>query len=165
MRHQTQEFLAKFLIEHKGCKKLLEVGSRDVTGNIRNIVEGIDYTASDMLDGPNVDLVINGHDLLSHFGKPTFDMIVCFDTFEHDDKFWLTLENMKQVLLPGGWLLLGIPGRNCPLHEHPGDYYRFMPSAMDVFLKGYEDIFIDGQMDDPAHKGEDEIYGWGRKPL
>lgn len=165
MRHQTREFVQKFLTAHEGpFRRVLDVGSLDVNGHIRDLFpEG--YTGIDMMDGPNVDRVINGHELMDHFPKNSFDLVMCFDTFEHDDAFWATHDEMMCVLKPGGYILIGVPGRNHPEHRHPKDYWRFMPQSFeDFFLKGLEDTHMDVQTDNPDHDYEDEIYGWGRKP-
>jgi len=50
----------------------------------------------DMRPGACVDIQMNAHDLLTKFEPNTFDCVICFDTLEHDDKFWLTVDNMKK---------------------------------------------------------------------
>lgn len=163
---------------------VLEVGSRDVSGNIRDLFVEKDYTGSDMLDGKNVDVVVNGHDLAKHFKGKQFDLVFCFDTLEHDDAFWETIKNIYEVIKPGGWFVVGVPGRKCPLHEYPQDYWRFMDQAvLKVFLRDYEDVYVETQYGDEtfsatlngveveldygdiSQKPEDEVYGYGRKPL
>lgn len=158
MRHQTRTFVEQFLAKHPGeFKTVLEVGSRDINGNIRDLFAGIDYTGVDMQEGGSVTEAVNGHDLKGHFREKQFNLVCCFDMLEHDDKFWLTIENMREVLAPGGYLLIGVPSRNCPLHEHPSDYWRFMPAAVEGFFREYEDFHMTVELDD-------EIYASGRKP-
>lgn len=163
MRTQTREYLQKFLEEHKGIKNLLDVGSlaTENGAHIRDIVEkhGIKYWGVDMRQGDNVDLVVNGHELSRKIDKG-WSMVVCFDTFEHDDAFWLTLKEMKKVLKKGGWLMLGFPSRYCPEHNHPQDYWRFMPQSMELMFKGFENFQM---IVDKNNEMEDEIYGWGQK--
>ena len=145
--------------------KVLDVGSCDINGNIRHLFnKKTEYIGVDMRRGDNVDVVINGHNLLTRFKEEEFDLVVSFDTFEHDGAFWLTLEQMKKVLKPGGWIVLGFPGRNCPEHDHLRDYWRFMPQSIDILLLGYEDVEVVAQLDDPSHEKFDEIYCMGRKP-
>lgn len=165
MRHQTPTFVRQFLEQIKPKRdKVLEVGSLDVNGNLRNLFPE-NYTGLDMRSGANVDVVLNAHDLRTQFKKDEFDIVMCFDTLEHDDRFWITVENMKWTLKPGGWLLLGVPSRRCPLHEHPSDYWRFMGPAMEVMLEGFTDTHIEIQKDNPNEETEDEIMGYGRKPI
>lgn len=171
MRQQTVTFIRKFLAEKRteDLTTVLDVGSMDVSNyqdhglDLRKVFNGIGYTGSDMRKGPNVDVVVNGHDLVSKFGENKFDIVCCFDTLEHDDAFWLTVDQMKQVLRPGGYLLIGAPSRNCPLHDHPYDYWRFMRASFErVFFNGMSDVYVDLEL----HEGsdlEDEVYGWGKK--
>jgi len=38
-------------------------------------------------------------------------------------------------------MLIGVPGRMCPLHDHPSDYWRFMPNGV-VSMFGRFVIFL-----------------------
>ncbi len=154
MRHQTKTYMIEFLRTHK-VTKVLEVGSRDVNGNLSEIFEKHDYTPTDMHEGDNVKVVINGHDLSKKW-KEEFDLAICFDTLEHDDAFWLTVAEMKKVLKKGGWLILGFPGPNCPEHDHPHDYWRFMPQSGEVLMKGMKDVKVDVE-------NKDNVFVRGRK--
>lgn len=164
MRHQTQEYLDQFLEKHPELKTCIEVGSLDVSGSIRHNLEsrGIKYTATDMRSGPNVDIVINGHDLESKW-KEEFDLALCFDTFEHDDAFWVTMEQLIKVTKPGGWVMVGAPSRWCPEHDHPHDYWRFMPQAMSHLLRDLTNVEIKVDKASDDSQFEDEIYAWGQK--
>ncbi len=145
---------------------LLDVGSLDVSGNIKGEFAEFAYTGIDMRPGPNVDLVINAHDLDKRYGKEEFDVVICIDTLEHDDKFWITLEKMKYVLKEGGWLVIGTPSINHSIHRQPKDYWRFTKDSFkEVIFKGMKDVFIDVQYYG-GNKDEfkpDQIFGWGRK--
>lgn len=162
----THDLVKKFLEEHdlKG-KKVLDVGSLDVNGSLREDFKDCDYTGVDMREGPNVDFVLNGHELSTQF-QEEFDLVVCFDTLEHDDLFWLTLGEMRKVLKSGGWLIIGAPSINHPIHRHPKDYYRFTEdSFQDVFLLGLKDVHVEAQIyGDQGESRPDQIFGYGRKP-
>ena len=63
-------------------------------------------------------------DLGRHFAPGSFDVVVSFDTFEHleDDAILQTLEGVKQVLRPGGRIIVQTsPGRH---------YYWFEPNRL-----------------------------------
>lgn len=164
MRHQTKTFIEELLKAHGPFTRVLDVGSLDVNGHLRKFFPDSTYVGVDMRDGENVDVVCNGHDLVTRFGEASFDLVLCFDTLEHDDRFWQTWEQCRAVCKVGGFVALGVPGRNHPQHDHPRDYWRFMPHAFeDYFLQGLDDTRLEIQTDDPAHQHEDEIYGWGRR--
>ncbi|MFX0198414.1 MAG: methyltransferase domain-containing protein [Candidatus Hodarchaeota archaeon] len=167
MRKQTPEFFEKFMKVHpnRRFKNLLDVGSAHINGDIRGKVEDykIEYAGLDMREGENVDIVLNAHDIPKRFKKGSFDIVTCFDTLEHDDMFWLTVENMKWALKKRGYLLIGVPGGNCPYHAEPEDYWRFTKQAVSSWFEGMEDFLIDVQYDDKRNLVEDAIYAWGRK--
>jgi SAM-dependent methyltransferase len=133
--------------------KILDVGSMQVSGGCLRGYFGNDceYVGLDMRKGDNVTCILNAHDIDTKFSEGYFDLVVCFDTLEHDDKFWLTVEQMKKALKVGGILAIGVPGIRCPLHEHPGDYYRFMDSGVKVMFEGcellsFENLDRDGEL-------------------
>ena len=168
----TLDFVDKFFSKHprfKG-KKVLDVGSLDISGNPREKFEsrGYQYIGCDMRKGANVDVVVNAHELTSKFGEGEFDIVFCVDTLEHDDAFWLTMEQIWKVLRRGGYLILGMPSRAHYEHGHPYDYWRFMRNSFEhVLLKNYKGVFIDVQYHEQEHLNqriENQIYGWGRKP-
>lgn len=163
MRVDTPQFIFGFLEDHGPFDKVLEVGSRDINGNVRHLFVDSEYIGLDMEQGDNVDLVLNGHNLVDHFGEESLDLVLCLDTLEHDNKFWVTVEQMKRVLKPGGYLLVAVPSINLGPHFYPDDYWRFLESGVKEFFEGMEDFYIESQ----TYIGSpfvDEIYAWGRKP-
>lgn len=164
MRTQTQEYLKTFLDKHPEIINCLDVGSMEAGGgSIRQLFEGRYYLGVDMRKGDNVDLILNAHELETKLEPETFDLVTCFDTFEHDDAFWITLEQMRKVLKKGGWMMIGVPSRFCPEHDHPHDYWRFMPQCMNLFFESFEHLEIKVDRDNPNNFADDEIYGWGQK--
>jgi len=164
MRHQTERFVQKFIKEKSFTGNVLDVGAAYMGGaRLWLLFPKGKYTGLDMAEAENVDIVMNAHSMIHKLSINSYDMVMCFDTFEHDDRFWETLEGMKFVLKPGGYMLIGVPARNCPEHRHPGDYWRFMPQCQEAFYEGFDDLYIDVQKDDPNHIADDEIYMWGRK--
>jgi SAM-dependent methyltransferase len=149
--------------------KVLDVGSLDENGNLKDFIPDLkEYIGIDMRPGKNVDLVLNGHDITKQWKKPTFDAVFCLETLEHDDQFWVTVENMKAVLKSGGWLVVTSPGINFFKHNFPSDYYRFTPEAFkDFVFKGMEEVYVEKYFDkdDPVHdKPNNTVLGYGRKP-
>ena len=164
MRKQTFEFVKKFSGIHP-MGKTLDVGSLDLgDGNLRQFSN--QYTGVDMRGGPNVDKILNGHDLSKVFKKGSFDTVMCFDTLEHDEAFWITVKEMKEVLKKGGYLLLGVPSRACNRHGQPSDYWRFMEDSFPVLFEGMGDYLMEVEMQDELYLNEGveaEIYGWAQK--
>ena len=164
MRYQSKEYMENFLGEHGSFDRVLEVGSADVTGNLRGLFSTSYYLGIDLRVWKNVDLQLNGHDLKKHFKKPSFDLVFYFDTLEHDDKFWETVEGMRFVLKPKGWMIIGVPGRHAPYHNpEPEDYWRFMKPAVATFFRDFDEVNITIQYDELDKEWESEIIGKGRK--
>ena len=165
MRGQTREYIEKIVKKHGPFKSVLDVGSMNVSGVIKDLIGDADYIGLDMQEGDNVDLVANAHDLKQIFPSKKFDLVVCADTLEHDDKFWLTVEGLRYVTKRGGLMFIGVPSRRCPMHRHPFDYWRFMSDGVAEWFKGFEEIEtkID-YVNLGEEQTEDEIYMWGRKP-
>ena len=138
--------------------KVLEIGSYDVNGNLNAELAGCDHVRLDMRDGPNVDVVANSHDM--PFPDDTFDAVISVDTFEHDNAFWITMEEIHRVIKPGGVILICVPTIGFVLHGHPDDYWRFTESAMKELLSGCTDVNTKLMMKGKPYIGE--VFGAGK---
>jgi len=119
-------------------KRILEVGSYDVNGSLRyllSMLEPKEYTGSDIMAGPGVDLVCPAHSLMEHFGKESFDLVVSTSTLEHIREWKTALSNIKNVCKSGGYMIVTAPSR-WPFHEYPYDFWRFG-------MKDFQEIFKD----------------------
>lgn len=119
--------------------RVLEIGSRNVNGSARSVLQphawswlGIDFTP-----GPDVDVVANARDWLIDNPGAQFDAIVCLESYEHDRHWWETNNLAKNVLTPGGLHIVSTPTIGFPIHNYPGDYYRFTPQA-------HREVVMDG---------------------
>jgi SAM-dependent methyltransferase len=105
------------------------------------------------------------------FEDESFDLVLTISTLEHDQKFWLSLAEMKRVLRPGGMLVIGVPGyvrdpeydrgrRTATYKVHfKFDYYRFSEQAVrEVFFEGMERVHVSHLLRPPR------IVGHGFKP-
>lgn len=110
----------------------LEVGSLNVNGSVRGFFRG-PYVGIDMQKGPGVDIVALASAI--PFDDERFELVISTEMLEHDPAPWLSMPEMGRVLKKGGHLLLSARGNGWPLHGHPDDYWRFMPSAGDVLLE------------------------------
>jgi SAM-dependent methyltransferase len=118
---------------------ILEVGSYQVAGqeemaNLRGLFAGRDYLGIDRRPGPGVDQIADVEAL--PFADSSFGTVIAMNTFEHVPRFWLGFEEVHRVLRPDGALFL-----SCPfyfhIHDHPSDYWRFTPDALELLLRDY----------------------------
>lgn len=114
---------------------VLEVGSRDRSGTLRRsrLAERFSYTGLDLLDGANVDVVGDAHDLRRHFRRRSFDAVIALSVFEHLLMPWKAVLEINRVLRPGGLLWIATH-QTFPLHEVPWDYWRYSDTAWQGLL-------------------------------
>ena len=75
----------------------------------------------------------NKNELIKKLNE-TYDLVISGQAFEHIEFFWLTLEQVKRVLKPGGLFFLIVPSTG-PVHKNPYDCYRFNENAMKAMAK------------------------------
>jgi SAM-dependent methyltransferase len=123
---------------------ILEVGSYIVAGqeglgDLRPFFPGRPYVGLDKRPGPGVDLVADVERL--PLAASSVGTVLALSTFEHVQRFWAGLDEVRRVLRPDGALLIA-----CPfyfhLHEHPSDYWRFSPQALELLLSAYPSKLI-----------------------
>ena len=119
--------------------KILDIGSFDKTGDFNYGLilneEKWTYHGLDLREGNNIDIVVeNPYDWKNEIENESYDVIVSGQAFEHIEFFWLTLEEIKRVLKPGGFFFLIVPSTG-PVHRNPYDCYRFNEDAMKSMAK------------------------------
>jgi len=122
--------------------RVLEIGSYDVNGSIRQAFAGSrDYVGVDLVDGPGVDVVGFGHDVAQPDGS--YDLTLSGECFEHDPHWRDTFTNMVRLTRPGGLVAFTCASHGRPEHgtrrsdvsDSPGtqaegfDYYRNLVAA------------------------------------
>lgn len=134
-------------------KKVLEVGSLDVNGSPRWLIELLapaSYIGVDMRPGPKVDQICAASALIATFGVESFDVVVSTEMLEHAEDWRGAVSNMKRVLVPGGLLLVTTRSPGFPQHDYPGDYWRFTrQDALEIF-SDMEEIEV---VEDPMAPG------------
>jgi hypothetical protein len=76
-------------------KNVLEIGSLDINGSVRQFFKNCDYTGVDLGDGPGVDIVCKGHEV--PFADRSFDTVISCECLEHD-RYWVqTFQKMYDV--------------------------------------------------------------------
>ena len=99
MSHQSQlDFVRsltnRFPIYFAG-QKVLEVGSLDINGSIRQFFSGCEYIGVDLGEGKGVDLVAKGEEL--DFPDGYFKVVASCECFEHNPEWEATFRNMIRM--------------------------------------------------------------------
>lgn len=124
--------------------RALDVGSFDVNGTYRPLVEGRgwEYVGLDVAAGPNVDVVASDPYRFP-FEAGAFDVVLSGSTMEHVEAIWLWVPELTRVLRPGGLLAIVTHWKFIE-HRYPVDCWRIMPDGMRFLfdqtgeLEGYE---------------------------
>lgn len=123
-------------------KRVIEVGSLDVNGSLRPVLEAwepAEYVGVDILEGPGVDVVCGVENLVERFGAGSFDLVVSTELLEHVRDWRGAVANVKNVCRPQGIILITTRSYGFPYHGYPHDFWRFE-------LQDMEHIFSDCQV-------------------
>lgn len=95
-------------------KKVLEVGSLNINGTVRDFFKGCDYTGIDVGAGKDVDIVCSGH----IYDAPTnsFDTVISCECFEHNPYWEQTFANMYRMCKPHGLVIFTCATEGRPEH-------------------------------------------------
>lgn len=123
-----KEFVA--LAETMDSPSVLELGSRNVLGVTQadTIPNPGRYVGLDVLDGENVDVVGDIHQLSSYFEDEEFDLMYSMSVFEHLMFPWKAALEINKVLKTGGYVYIATHP-SWPQHEMPWDFWRFPKNA------------------------------------
>jgi ubiquinone/menaquinone biosynthesis C-methylase UbiE len=140
---QWQRYLYK--IGNKPGMKILEIGSREVTGKSearKNFSEAT-YVGFDFYPGNNVDVVGDAHKLSSYFNvDEKFDIIYSSAVFEHFAMPWIVAKEIAKLLKNGGIIFVETHF-SFSSHERPWHFFQYSDMALKVLFSpamGFECI-------------------------
>lgn len=102
MHQQVREFVAGWCGPHY-WPRVVEFGSRDVNGTVRDLVPHQTWVGIDRVPGNGVELVMDCRD---YYPITQPDLLVCLEVLEHSDDPQAIVEQAGQVLKSGGWLVM-----------------------------------------------------------
>lgn len=154
-------------------QKVLEVGSLNINGTVRDFFERCSYVGIDVGPGDGVDVVCEGQ----NYNAPdnTYDTVCSLECFEHNPYWIETFTNMIRVCRPGGLVFFtcATEGRaehgtsrtnpvDSPLTVDLGwDYYKNLSESdfrENIALGDYFDQFA-FEVNTESH----DLYFWGVK--
>lgn len=127
-----KDFVGRTLTEWPAAPEVLEVGARNVNGSVRERVgaHASRYVGCDLEPGDGVDVVADATRLSEVFAPESFDVVISTEMLEHVPDWPAAWAEMLTVLRPGGLMILSTRSPGFPLHDYPGDFWRF--STQDV---------------------------------
>lgn len=169
---QQRDFIQKtknYFPEYFKDVDVLEVGSLNINGTVRDFFDAKSYLGIDLIEGKDVDKVVAGNEISDP--DETYDTTISTECFEHD-KFWKdTFKNMHRMTKKGGIVIFTCASNG--RHEHgttrtsPAD----SPATNDYYMnlnKGHFEQEFDIESMFTKHMFEYnpvtcDLYFWGIK--
>ena len=145
-----QQYL--YTVGNKQGMRILEVGSREVTGqsHARKHLPDAEYIGFDFYAGKNVDVVGDAHKLSSYFKEgEQFDIIYSSACFEHFAMPWIVATEIAKLLKIGGIVIVETYF-SFVAHERPWNFFQFSDIGLKVLFSpalGFE--CLDAGMSNP----------------
>lgn len=140
--------------------RLLEIGSRARSGHTRRslLPPEWSYVGLDVMNGPNVDIVGDAHELSDLFEPNSLDAAMAFSTLEHLLMPWKFVVELNRILKPGA-IGLFTTHQTWPLHDAPWDFFRFSDTAWTGLLNratGFE--IVAARMGEPCRVVANKLH-------
>jgi len=131
-RKITRSRLDEFVKKYASAGRTLDIGC----SNSPYSKYFSDRVGLDVRPGPGIDIVGDAHRL--PFGDSEFEIVLCTEVLEHLHAPAEAIAETRRVLKPGGLLILSTRFI-FPLHDTPGDYFRFTKYGLKhLFRDGWE---------------------------
>lgn len=113
-------------------RSVLEVGSYNVNGTVRDILQphAGRYIGVDMRPGPGVDVVSTAEEMPDSLKS---EIVVSCEMLEHAFEWRKAFTRMADLCT--GVLLVTARGPGFPLHDYPSDHWRFTPADIEQVCK------------------------------
>jgi SAM-dependent methyltransferase len=108
MAHAEQMFFVNSirsnLPSYFQSKRVLELGSLNINGTVRDFFNDCDYLGIDVGDGPGVDLVCRGENYPGN--AKSFDVVISCEMMEHNPDWRETFLNMMRLIRGDGLMVI-----------------------------------------------------------
>lgn len=139
-RKLTRERMDEFLKTHATSKQTLEIGA---AGN-SNAEYFPNRIALNISKSRYINVLADAHYL--PFKDASFDVVLCTEVLEHLQEPQRAIDEMRRILKDGAKLIL-TTRFIYPLHETPGDYYRFTKYGLRYLLRNWGDVDVEDETD------------------
>ena len=160
---------------HFTKQKVLEIGSLNINGTVRDFFEDCDYVGIDVGPGPGVDVVCQGQ----KYSAPNDSQDVCIsaECFEHNPYWVATFQNMFRMCRPGGLVIMTCASTGRGEHGTPAtrpgsspltcelgwSYYKNLTEEDFIGHFDIEDMFSLSEFLDRSNTSHKDLFFWGLK--
>jgi SAM-dependent methyltransferase len=114
--------------------RTLDVGAGEIN-RYGKYFEASEYLRMDPIAAPGIDIVGSAYEI--PFPEDSFDSVVSTQVFEHLADPIKAATEIRRVLRKGGCVLVTIP-QVAPLHDEPGDYFRYTNHGLQALFGDFE---------------------------
>lgn len=142
-------------------KNVIEIGSMDVNGSLRPLLESFwpkQYVGVDIIKGRGVDIICKAEDLLDKFQKESFDVLISTELLEHVRDWKRTISNFKNIVKTGGIIMITTRSYGFPYHGAPYDFWRYE-------IEDMKNIFSDCLIEKLEKDPKNGVFVKVRKPI
>jgi SAM-dependent methyltransferase len=143
----------KLAVTDVAGKRVIEIGSMDINGSLRPVVEKLnpsEYLGIDIAEGPGVDEVCNVYDLVERYGPESFDVVISSEMIEHVHDWRKAMSQIKRVMRPNGVLVMTTRSIGFPYHDYPFDYWRYEIDDMRAIFSDMTVEAVESDTDEPG---------------
>ena len=150
--------------EHFSNKKVLDCGSLNVNGTLKDLFIDCVYIGIDIASGRDVDFVVKTHE---YNPMTTFDVVVSGEMLEHDEYWRASLQKMYDLCKSGGLIVFSCAGKDRPEHGTTrtgnnwgtsNDYYRNL-EPKDIKEVYKKDMFSDWYFEENNKTKDTYFFG------
>ncbi len=131
---------------------VLEVGSHNVNGGVRELFDTESYVGLDLSEGEGVDIVVSGHEYKSDV---LFDVSISCECFEHNPHYQETLENMIAHTKDEGIVIFSCATTGRPEHGTSRTDPNLSPGTSSLGWDYYKNLTEKDFLNLQEH-----LYGW-----
>ena len=128
-------------------KDVLEVGSKYVNGSVRPLIEKFckpnKYVGVDIENGKFVDFIVPAEKLVEFFGINKFDVVISTEMLEHIRDWRIVINNLKEVLKPGGIIYITTRSKGFGYHAYPYDFWRYEIEDIKKIFSDFEILILE----------------------
>lgn len=109
-------------------KSIIDVGSYDINGSFRSILEPMNplrYLGVDIEHGKGVDEICAVNDVVEKYGENAFDVVISTEAIEHIEDWRSAINNLKRICKVGGIIYLTSRSKGFGYHAFPHDHWRY----------------------------------------